>query len=172
MMFFLVGYMGSGKSVIGNKLAEILKYDFIDLDEYIVQKEGITIKKIFDKKGEIYFRKIENLYFKELIGSKNTVVSLGGGTPCYGNNMNLILESENSLSIYLKASIGTLVDRLYEEKSKRPLIAHLESKSQLTEFIGKHIFERAPFYEQSSLIIKTDGLMVKEVVDKLVLKLF
>ena len=172
MTLFLVGYMGSGKSVIGNKLANILDYSFIDLDDYIEEKEGLSIKLIFETKGEIYFRKIESVYLKELIKIENTVVSLGGGTPCYGNNSSLILESINSLSIYLKASIPTLSNRLFEEKSKRPLIAHLNTKNELNEFIGKHIFERAPFYEQSSLIIKTDGLTVNEVVDTLILKLF
>jgi shikimate kinase len=172
MTLFLVGYMGSGKSVIGSKLADILKYNYLDLDGYIEEKEGATIKIIFKTKGEIYFRKLESSYLKELIGLNNTVISLGGGTPCYGNNLNLILESENSLSIYLKASIKTLVGRLYQERYKRPLIAHLEDISALNEFIGKHIFERSPFYEQSSLSIKTDGLDINEVVDNLVLKLF
>ncbi|TXE16871.1 shikimate kinase [Psychroserpens burtonensis] len=172
MTLFLVGYMGSGKSVIGSKLADILKYNYLDLDGYIEEKEGATIKIIFKTKGEIYFRKLESSYLKELIGLNNTVISLGGGTPCYGNNLNLILESKNSLSIYLKASIKTLVGRLYQERYKRPLIAHLEDISALNEFIGKHIFERAPFYEQSSLSIKTDGLDINEVVDNLVLKLF
>ena len=172
MTLFLVGYMGSGKSVVGNNLAEILKYNYIDLDDYIEKKEKTSIKIIFETKGEIYFRKIESIYLKELINIKNTVVSLGGGTPCYGNNNDLILESENSLSIYLKALIPTLSDRLFEEKSKRPLIAHLKTKDELNEFIGKHIFERAPFYEQSSITIKTDGLTVSEIVDHLVIELF
>nr|WP_321223328.1 shikimate kinase [uncultured Psychroserpens sp.] len=172
MTLFLVGYMGSGKSVIGSKLAEILNYDYLDLDDYIEKNEENSIKTIFEKKGEIYFRKIENLYLNQLLNRKNTVISLGGGTPCYGNNNTLILESKNSLSIYLKASIPTLSNRLFEEKNKRPLISHLNTKEELSEFIGKHIFERAPFYEQSSFTIKTDGLTIKEVVDNLILKLF
>jgi shikimate kinase len=70
MTLFLVGYMGSGKTVIGNKLAEILNYNFIDLDDYIEEKENASIKNIFDTKGEIYFRKIESLYLKELTHKK------------------------------------------------------------------------------------------------------
>jgi len=172
MTLFLVGYMGSGKSVIGNKLAKILNYNFIDLDDYIEEKEDASIKVIFETKGEIYFRKMESLYLQDLINLENAVVSLGGGTPCYGNNNNLILDSENSISIYLKASIPTLSNRLFEEKSKRPLISHIETKNELNEFIGKHILERAPFYEQSTFVIKTDGLTVSEVVDDLILELF
>jgi len=164
--------MGSGKSVIGSKLAEILKYDYIDLDDFIEKNEGDSIKNIFLKKGEIYFRKIETRYLKQLLEVKNTVVSLGGGTPCYGNNTKIILEASNALSVYLKATIPTLSNRLFEEKDKRPLIAHISTPTELNEFIGKHLFERAPFYEQSSHTIKTDGLSVKEVVDQLVIQLF
>jgi shikimate kinase len=86
--------------------------------------------------------------------------------------MDVILNTESILSVYLKATILTLSNRLFEEKSKRPLIAHLKTKNELNEFIGKHIFERAPFYEQSLLHIKTDDLTVKEIVDKLILNLF
>jgi len=172
MTLFLVGYMGCGKSVVGSKLAKVLGYEFVDLDTFIEEKEGQSILKIFKNKGEIYFRKIENKYLNQVINFDNTVISLGGGTPCYGNNMNLMLKAENALVVYLKTSIQILVDRLFTEKSKRPLISHLELKSDLTEFIGKHLFERAPYYEQSSYIIKTNELTVDGVVDHIILKLF
>lgn len=172
MTLFLLGYMGSGKSVVGNKLAEVLGYNFVDLDGYIQEMEDATISEIFKTKGEIYFRKIENSYLKEVINCEDTIISLGGGTPCYGNNMDIILESNTVISIYLKASIQTLVKRLIKEKSKRPLLSHIESESDFMEFIGKHLFERAPYYEQSSHVIKTDGLKIETIVDDLILKLF
>lgn len=172
MMLFLVGYMGSGKSVIGKALAEVLDYDYMDFDTYIEAQEGETIKTIFETKGEIYFRKAESKHLKTLTDLKKTIISLGGGTPCYGNNMELILNSEDSMSLYLRASIPTLVNRLFDEKSKRPLISHITSKEQLSEFIGKHLFERAPFYEQSQLRIKTDDKSVNEVVEDILLELF
>ncbi len=172
MTLFLVGYMGCGKSVVGSKLAEVLGYEFIDLDKFIEEKEGESIKKIFKNKGEIYFRNIENKYLNQVINFDNTVISLGGGTPCYGNNMNLMLKADNALVVYLKTSIQILVDRLFTEKSKRPLIAHLELESDLTEFIGKHLFERAPYYEQSSCVIKTNELTIDGVVDHIILYLF
>ncbi len=172
MTLFLIGYMGSGKSVVGSKLAEVLGYEFIDLDRFIEDKENKSIKKIFREQGEIYFRKIENRYLSEIRNLENTVIALGGGTPCYANNMNLILNAENTLVVYLKASIQTLASRLLNEKSKRPLLSHLKLESELKEFIGKHLFERAPFYEQSSIVIQTNNLTIDVIVDRIVLKLF
>ena len=78
MTIFLVGYMGSGKSTIGKKLAHNLKHDFIDLDQYIQEQEGRTIKEIFEQEGEDYFRKLERVYLHRVIDSENTVISTGG----------------------------------------------------------------------------------------------
>jgi shikimate kinase len=86
---------------------------------------------------------------------------LGGGTPCYGNNMELIQKSD-AKSIYIKASIKTLVARLIKEKSKRPLVADLEN-DQITEFVAKHLFERRFFYEQASITINTDDKSIAAI---------
>ena len=172
MTLFLVGYMGSGKSVIGQKLAEVLNYDYIDFDTFIESKEKTTISNIFKTKGEIYFRKAEHKYLDDVLSVSHTIVSLGGGTPCYGNNMAKLLNSDHAQTIYLKALIPTLSDRLFAEKAQRPLIAHISSKTELSEFIGKHLFERAPFYEQAHISIKTDNKNVDEIVEELVAQLF
>ncbi|MBO6607239.1 shikimate kinase [Psychroserpens sp.] len=172
MTLFLIGYMGSGKTIVGKKLAEILNYDFIDFDDYISQKEQASISDIFKVKGEIYFRKAEYKYLRDVLGLKTTVVSLGGGTPCYGNNMQTLLNTDNVNSIYLKASIPTLTKRLYDERSHRPLIAHIDSKDALSEFIGKHLFERAPFYEQAHKRIDTNDKDVTEIVEEILLNLY
>ncbi|MFK7781107.1 shikimate kinase [Psychroserpens sp.] len=172
MILVLVGYMGSGKSSVGKKLSEILNYDFLDFDTYIEQKLHMSVNDIFRTKGEVFFRKQEYLYLTEVIQKKKTVIALGGGTPCYGNNFNIIKEASQTKMIYLKSSIITLVDRLHTEKSTRPLISHLNTKADLLEFIGKHLFERSPIYEQSDVIIKTDGLSVDQVVEKTLLQLF
>jgi len=172
MTLILVGYMGSGKSVIGKELAKILDYNYIDFDNFIELKENMPIKTIFESKGEIYFRKAESKYLSEVIHLEKTIISLGGGTPCYGNNMKQILDVGTAQSIYLKANIPTLSNRLFDERSMRPLIAHLSTNDELNEFIGKHIFERAPFYEQSHLSIKTDDKSVDEVIETILLQLF
>ncbi len=173
MILVLIGYMASGKSTFGRILAEKLHYEFIDLDDYIEKNEKSTISDIFKLKGEIHFRKLETQYLKELLESKkDLVLSLGGGTPCYSSNMNLILESNDVKSIYLKASIPTLMARLKNEKGKRPLVAHIETDDMLAEFIGKHLFERSPFYSMANVIITTDNKSLKAIMEELVLELF
>ncbi|WP_299333907.1 shikimate kinase [uncultured Psychroserpens sp.] len=172
MTLFLIGYMGSGKSVIGKALADILNYEYLDFDNYIETKEQSTIKEIFETKGEIYFRKAEYNYLRDVLDLPKTVVSLGGGTPCYGNNMATILEAKHSTSIYLKANIPTLSERLFEEREKRPLISHVSTVKELNEFIGKHLFERAPYYEQSHISVKTDNRSVEDLVKAILLQLF
>ncbi|WP_047547045.1 shikimate kinase [Psychroserpens sp. Hel_I_66] len=172
MILFLVGYMGSGKSLIGKSLANILDFDFIDLDHYIETKENASIKSIFESKGEIYFRKIESQSLLDMLSLKNTVVSLGGGTPCYGNNLEIMTSSKNIKTIYLKATITTLSKRLFLEKSKRPLISHIDDIEELYEFIGKHLFERAPYYEKSNYKISTDDKSVNQIIEKILLGLF
>ena len=91
MKIVLVGYMASGKSSVGKVLADNFGYSFIDLDEYIEYKEAASITEIFTQKGEIYFRIKEIEYLKEILSlEKNIILSVGGGAPCYGENMKLI----------------------------------------------------------------------------------
>tara|TARA_R110002049_G_scaffold38978_2_gene120394 strand:- start:50703 stop:51224 length:522 start_codon:yes stop_codon:yes gene_type:complete len=173
MILVLIGYMASGKSTIGRILAKNLDYGFIDLDDFIEEKEKIAVSDVFKTKGEIYFRKIESQYLKEILSEKNNIVlSLGGGTPCYYNNMDAILDTNNVKSVYLKASIKTLVARLKNEKNKRPLVAHLETDDALSEFIGKHLFERGYFYNQAGVIVSTDDKTEKTIIEQLLLALF
>lgn len=168
MNVILIGYMASGKSSVGKILASKLKYEFIDLDDYIEKMEQKSVSTIFKLKGEIYFRKLEAEHLKTILETKdNIVLSLGGGTPCYGNNMELVLSDSNSKSVFLKTGIPTLVERLENEKSKRPLIAHIETNELLTEFIGKHLFERSQFYNLAEEKIVTDGKRETEIVEEL-----
>ncbi len=172
MIVILIGYMGSGKSTIGQKLSKIVHMEFVDLDNYIQEKEGQTISELFQNKGEIYFRKIESLYLQDVLGKDNLVVSLGGGTPCYGQNMQNITSAVNAKSIYLKASIPLLTERLQKEKSDRPMISHLKTDDELIEFIGKHLFERSAFYRQADITLFVDNKSVDEIVEAIVLELF
>jgi shikimate kinase len=162
MEIVLMGYMGSGKSTIGKSMAKKNNLEFIDLDHYIELQEKQSINAIFKNKGEIYFRLQEAKYLQEILHSKtNFVLSLGGGTPCYANNTEVIAKS-NGISIYLKAKIPTLHQRLKNESSNRPLIASLNDED-LYEYIGKHLFERAPFYEQADVNISIDGKNIDEI---------
>jgi shikimate kinase len=166
MKIVLIGYMSSGKSTIGKHLADKLFLPFIDLDIYIEKKEKKSVSDIFKNKGEIYFRLIEHKYLKEiLISDQKVVLSLGGGTPCYADNMNLI-NTANAISFYLQTSIKVLVDRLTKEKGDRPLIASLED-NKISEFVAKHLFERRVFYEKANFIIKTEGKSKSEIIKEL-----
>ena len=173
MILFLIGYMASGKTTIGKILSKKLGYQFVDLDDYIVREEDKTINDIFKTKGEIYFRKIESFYLNQVIRKKDKLVlSLGGGTPCYGNNLNLLLDSSNTKTIYLKASVKTLTDRLMKEKSKRPLVSRFKSSEELQEFIGRHMFERSTYYSQANLTVSTENKTEKEIIKTIILSLF
>ena len=164
----LIGYMGCGKSSVGRMLATQNNMDFMDLDDYIESKEAKSIKDIFTDKGEVYFRKIEKKYLIECLEQySNTVLSLGGGTPCFGNNMELVLQAKNASSVYLQTSIGELSNRLFDQRAKRPLIAHTNTKEELSEFIAKHVFERLNFYAQAEFKVITDAKSLAEVVTEI-----
>ncbi len=159
----LLGYMGCGKSTIADLLSKNIKIPYVDLDQYIEEKSNLTISALFEQYGEIYFRKLEHELFKELLDTPEPlIIGLGGGTPCYANNHEL-LKGENRQSIYLKASIDTLFNRLSSNKSKRPLIAN-KNDSELKEFIAVHLFERSYYYNQAQHVIVVDNRTVEETV--------
>lgn len=167
MKIVLLGYMASGKSAVGKILAKKLNVQFIDLDSFIEEREQISIKEIFEMKGEIYFRKKEGEYLLELLNlNESSVISLGGGTPCYGNNMDFI--KNKAISFYLKASIDTIFDRLKNETSQRPLVASIGTEN-LKEYIAKHLFERAPYYDKADHTISVNQKSVNQVIDEILL---
>ena len=169
MKVILMGYMGSGKSTLAKKVAEQLNVRALDLDQVIEEKEGCSIPEIFKTKGEIYFRKAENQHLNELLTSEDSfVLALGGGTPCYANNIHLI--KSFSLSVYLKGSIETLKNRLNKRKGGRPLIEGM-NEEQLTEFIAKHLFERRDFYEQAEIVLSIDEKDADQNATELVSKI-
>ena len=167
MKIILLGYMASGKSSIGRRLSKMLSMKFLDLDDYIIEKEQMSISEIFKEKGEVYFRLIENTYLKEILAKDGDfILSLGGGTPCYANNMEEINKGD-TLSIYLQGGVTTMVKRLINKKSKRPLIASL-GDDKIPEFVAKHLFERRPYYEQAKITVKIDDKKKKDVAKEIV----
>jgi len=173
MKLVLLGYMGSGKSSVGKLLSEALQYKFTDLDHYIEMSEGMTISQLFKEKGEIYFRRNEATAMTKIISEeKKIVIATGGGTPCYGTVMDDLLANDEVVTIYLKNSLETLTERLFTEKSERPLITHLKTEVELNDFIRKHLFERSYYYNRASIVLACDGLSPETIVEQLVLKLF
>jgi len=153
MNLVLMGYMGSGKSAVGQCLGAYLHRDFIDLDQRIEEMEGLTISEIFEKKGVVYFRKRESEILRQTLhDSKCSVIALGGGTPIYGDNLKWINDAKLNFSVYLKIAVESLVSRLWQERSHRPIIAEVPSPEDLEEFVRKHLFERAFIYQQAHLV--------------------
>ncbi len=169
MKIVLCGYMGSGKSQVGRLLASKLGLVFFDLDNQIEKNQQKSIKKIFSEKGEIFFRKKENEVLKELLNApENFILSLGGGTPCYADNLEILKNNKEVRLIYLKVELNELTKRLFNEKEKRPLISDQESRESLNDFIRKHLFERQYYYLQSDIILDVSGLSIEETVNSLV----
>jgi shikimate kinase len=159
----LLGYMGCGKSTIAEKVSQKIQIPFVDLDKIIENKANLTINQIFETFGEVYFRKLEHDVFIELLNApESQIIGLGGGTPCYANNHEL-LNGEGVTSIYLKASVETLFNRLVHNKSKRPIVAN-KTEEELKEFIAKHLFDRSFYYHQAQHIVSVDQQSVEETV--------
>ena len=168
MKIILLGYMGSGKTTLAKALAAAKNIPFIDLDDYIAVQENMPIQEIFATKGEIYFRKKEAFYLQQLLAQKdNFILSLGGGTPCFGNNMALIQQAPNTLSVYLKYQPISLAQRLAKDID-RPLLKGVQ-KEDLEDFIRKHLFERTPFYRQATHTLTMDGLTQEESLHQLLM---
>lgn len=167
----LLGYMGCGKSIVGKQLAEKLQVPFIDLDTVIEASYGQAISTIFEKKGEVFFRKIEHEALLKLLESEERkVISLGGGTPCFYNHMEEIRRATPH-SFYLKTGIPALVERLRNETTQRPILQFLKTEEALTEFIAKHLFERTPYYTQARHTLLTDGRTPAELIEEIIEKL-
>ena len=170
MKIILVGYMASGKTTIGKLISESLSIPFFDLDFLIEQKLQLNIHEIFEQKGELFFRKQERETFETFLNSTdNYVLALGGGTPCYFDNFSLY-QKEDLNSFYLKASLGTLLNRLETQKSTRPIIANFSNEA-LKEFVAKHLFERNYFYNQVQNVISVDDKNETEIVSEIISKL-
>ncbi len=166
MKIVLVGYMGVGKTSLGKKLEKKVGFSCYDLDELIEKSENSTIETIFKDKGEVYFRKVEHELFKTFIErDEDFILSLGGGTPCYANN-HLLLQRDDIISIYLKASVSALVEKLKNKRAKRPLIKNL-SKDELQEYIAKHLFDRNFYYQNAKFKVNVDGKKKKEIVKEI-----
>lgn len=163
MRIFLLGFMGSGKSYSGKRLAEKFGMSFIDLDDFIEEKEDRTVREIFEKEGEDYFRKIEKECLHEMGEKEMTVISTGGGTPCFFDNMKWM--NENGVTVFLDTSVEVLSNRLFDEMQKRPLLKNF-SKEKLKSFIEKKLEERNPFYHQTQILYnqKEEG---QDVADEL-----
>ncbi len=153
MNIYLIGFMGSGKSFSGQQLATALHLPFVDLDERIEQTEKRSIAQVFESEGESYFRSIEAQLLRATLGDDPAVISCGGGTPCFHQNIDWI--NANGLSIYLKASVPLLAKRLKKGQEHRPLIRGF-NELELEAYIAERLEQRELYYSQAKIILIQD----------------
>jgi shikimate kinase len=162
---FLIGFMGVGKTTLGKKLANKLGLPFIDIDQEIEKLFDMTINSIFEKFGETFFRTQETRMLLEIItNEKQTIVSVGGGLPCFNNNMDLM--NKVGITCYLHRPAKELYQRLKNSTDERPLLRELNDE-QLLEFIEDKLLERENYYKQAKHIITRDQQEIKQLIKML-----
>tara|TARA_R110001583_G_scaffold37257_1_gene121715 strand:+ start:287 stop:796 length:510 start_codon:yes stop_codon:yes gene_type:complete len=158
---YLVGYMGCGKSYWGKRLADSLSFDFVDLDNLIEEREGLTIPEIFTQFGEASFRNMEQkalLYTKEL--KKSTIISTGGGAPCFHNNMSVM--NTMGQTLFLEASPFVLKHNILKSDDERPIVKAVP-EVELETYIANHLNSRLSFYQQAQFKCNVDGLKLEDL---------
>ena len=162
---YLIGYMGSGKSTVGRKLADALDYQFIDTDLYIESRFRKSIAQMFAEEGEPVFRKRERILIEEIAGMPRTIISTGGGLPCFNENMSLL--NESGYTIYLQRTVPDLAFRLEACRRTRPSVKELTG-SELLEHVEKQFAEREPIYLQAHLVLPVLSLVPDDNEEHLV----
>lgn len=151
MNIYLVGYMGCGKSTLGKKLASLIKAPFYDLDALVEQQTGMSISEIFDTLGEKGFREIESQCLRNIPGGIRTIISCGGGTPCYGDNMDYM--NRSGLTVYIKIPAEIIASRLFYSENKRPLLPY-QSREILKDHVARMMEQREQFYSRARLAVE------------------
>ncbi|MDD2635012.1 MAG: shikimate kinase [Bacteroidales bacterium] len=164
MKIILIGFMGSGKTVFGKKLANRLNLNFYDLDKQIESKYQMSIPSIFTNFDETVFRNLETKQLTEFINKDNFVLACGGGTPYYNSNMKLI--KKIGISVYLELNATALCSRLLKSKTQRPLITGL-SHQELQQKIETLLSVREKYYKQSDIIISGINLKPDKLINEL-----
>jgi shikimate kinase len=165
MRIFLIGFMGSGKTFWGRKLSKKLSIPFFDMDEQIINSEGLSINEIFEKYGEEYFRMKEKDILHIITESHSSfVMACGGGSPCYFNNIEYM--SRSGTTVWLNTPLPVLFKRLLKEKEHRPLLKKL-TDDQLMSFIIKKFADRKIYYEQADVIVDDENLSLDNFIEKI-----
>lgn len=166
--FFLIGYMGAGKTTLGKILAKKKGLHFIDLDLFIESRYQKTIRQMFDDIGEARFREIESAILREVSEFENVVISTGGGTPCFSNNIDYM--NDKGTTIYLWSSSDALAKRLNKCKASRPLLKD-KNEEELRIFVQENLDRRNEFYSKAHIIFETDEFETADEADRFVSKL-
>ncbi|MFI3288218.1 MAG: shikimate kinase [Rikenellaceae bacterium] len=163
MRIFIVGFMGSGKSTSGRKIARELHCKFIDLDRYIELEKGASLMDIFRYEGEDIFRGYEREALERICSEyNNVVVATGGGTPCFNDNMSYL--NEMGITVYLRHPSGQLASRLSESYNPRPLIKGM-TLEELRVYVAEKLSEREVFYNSSTLVVESPSRNISGIVE-------
>lgn len=160
MKIYLIGYMGSGKSTLGRLLAASLNLLFLDMDDEFEARFKISINDFFTKYGEDAFRKIEHKLLIDILLIQDAIISTGGGTPCFFNNMDLM--NGNGLTIYLKTGPGLLLQRLAASPRRRPVIQLMEGGFSI-EKLTEHLASREKYYLSANKVVQSANPDVEEI---------
>lgn len=158
---YLIGMMGVGKSTLGKKLANALRFSFVDLDKEIEKAEGKTVEALFEEDGEPYFRQREQACLLQTQRLNHVVIATGGGAPMYGENMRWM--NEHGKTVYLKADLSFIVSRVSQNANKRPLLKNKDEKAlfvYLTELLQK----REPVYQQAFKVFEIPSNTLSDLV--------
>ena len=161
---YIVGYMGAGKTTAARHLASHLGWEVVDTDALFEEKYKISVCDFFNKYDEPLYRKLESEVLKSTENLDNVVISTGGGTACYFDNMDWM--NQHGLTVFLRISQTAVVDRLLHAKRKRPL-AEGKTESELTEFVNRHYIARLPFYEQAKITVKAENLDLENLIKQI-----
>lgn len=161
MRIYLIGYMYSGKTTVGRKLADALGYDFLDLDQAIETRYHTTLPLFFKRYGEPMFRQVEMQMLHATDQMDNVVISTGGGTPCFGDNMQWI--NDNGTSIYLRLTEESICQRMESSRKCRPTVMALPPEER-KQFIHDQLSARLPIYQQARHTIVADGMDTKDII--------
>lgn len=155
---FLVGYMGAGKTTIGKVLSKLIGLTFIDLDYYIEGRFRKTVAQLFAERGEEGFRSIERNMLHEVAEFEDVLVSTGGGTPCFFDNMEFM--NQQGTTVYLQVSVDELASRLELCKHTRPVLKN-RTGDELKAFVAESLSGRLPFYQKASIVFDANELMTE-----------
>lgn len=156
-----MGFMGSGKSTLGKELARSMGIQFIDLDQSIERSTGLSVTDLFKTKGEQAFRSLESAQLKSECQKDRFVMALGGGTPCFNDNLSMI--NNSGTSFYLDYNAETLAERLKNISGERPLLKD-KSGTELMNYITALMKERAAYYNQATFIIKGGERSIQDMI--------
>jgi shikimate kinase len=159
---YIVGYMGAGKTTAARRLAQRMGWEVVDTDALFEEKYKISVNDFFNKYDEPLYRKLESEVLKATESLDHVVVSTGGGTACFFDNMDWM--NQHGLTVFLRISPQAAVDRVIHSRHKRPLVEG-KSEEELTEFVSRHYASRLPFYEQARITAKSEDFDIERLME-------